>query len=327
MTLPTALIDPSNTIASPGPATEDKRNNPDNAGLHMSRRRLNRITSSPRFTQTITDMRMLFSAATNRIIHGTCELDSHADTSVAGPNTVVLEYTDQTANVSAFSDHHDVMRNIPIGTAATAYDNPHNGSTIILILHQALLMNDKVENTLICPNQLRANGIIVDDVPIHLSPAWQPSTHSILSPEDDIRLPLALKGIISFIETHTPTQEELDTCKWVVLTSEASWDPHLTSFNENEYLAMNAPEPKDRALLHSKSHHPNRQLLLNDLSCISSIFDDSYINVSVNSTTNRAPKVTPEQLSQRWGIGLQAAKDTLKVTTQKGIRHITGLIE
>jgi hypothetical protein len=93
---------------------------------------------------------------------------------------------------------------------------------------------------------------------------------------------------------------------------------------------MTTPDPKDRALLQLKSHHPNKQLLLNDLSCISSIFDDSYattINVSMTSTTKRAPKITPEQLSQRWGIGLQAAKDTLKVTTQKGIRHITGPIE
>jgi predicted ATP-binding protein involved in virulence len=64
-------------------------------------------------------------------------------------------------------------------------------------------MNDKVENTLICPNQLRANGIIVDDVPIHLSPAWQPSTHSILATEDNIRFPVALKGVISF---HTDTR-------------------------------------------------------------------------------------------------------------------------
>jgi hypothetical protein len=29
------------------------------------------------------------------VTHGTCKLDSHADTSVAGPNCVILEYTDQ----------------------------------------------------------------------------------------------------------------------------------------------------------------------------------------------------------------------------------------
>jgi hypothetical protein len=339
LTLPTALIDPTSagiipSVATGNPSLGDKRSNPENAGSHMSRRRLNRIMSGPRRTKpngiTKDSQRMLFRTSTNSVYHGTCELDSHADTCVAGPNSIVLEYTDQTANVSAFSDHHDVMKDVPIGTAATAYDNPQDGSTIILILHQALLMNDKVDNTLLCPNQLRANGLVVDDVPMHLAPYWQPSTHSIFSPEDDIQLPLTLHGVISLIETRTPTQEELDTCKWVVLTSDMTWDPHSSLFHENECLAATTPDPKDRVLLPIKTYHSNLRLYDNDLLGISSIFDDSYsrnLNISMTNTTTRTPRITPELLSQRWGIGLQAAKDTLKVTTQKGIRHISGPLE
>jgi hypothetical protein len=37
-------------------------------------------------------------------------------------------------------------------------------------------------------------------------------------------------------------------------------------------------------------------------------------------TNDRHSKVTPEELSRKWNIGLQTVKDTLKVTTQKGIR-------
>jgi hypothetical protein len=37
-------------------------------------------------------------------------------------------------------------------------------------------------------------------------------------------------------------------------------------------------------------------------------------------TNERHSKVTPEELSRKWSIGLQTAKDTLRVTTQKGIR-------
>jgi hypothetical protein len=33
----------------------------------------------------------------------------------------------------------------------------------------------------------------------------------------------------------------------------------------------------------------------------------------------RGTSVTPEHLFQRWGIGLEGAKATLKVKTQKGI--------
>ena len=37
-------------------------------------------------------------------------------------------------------------------------------------------------------------------------------------------------------------------------------------------------------------------------------------------TNERHSKVTPEELSRKWSVGLQTAKDTLRVLTQKGIR-------
>jgi transposase InsO family protein len=38
----------------------------------------------------------------------------------------------------------------------------------------------------------------------------------------------------------------------------------------------------------------------------------------------RSSRVTPENLAQRWGIHLIAAKETIKVTTQKGIHYSVG---
>ena len=37
-------------------------------------------------------------------------------------------------------------------------------------------------------------------------------------------------------------------------------------------------------------------------------------------TNERHSRVTPEEVARKWNIGLQTAKDTLKVTTQAGIR-------
>jgi hypothetical protein len=37
-------------------------------------------------------------------------------------------------------------------------------------------------------------------------------------------------------------------------------------------------------------------------------------------SNKRHPQVTSEQLSERWNIGLTQAKNTLQVTTQRGIR-------
>jgi len=88
---------------------------------------------------------------------GNCELDSHADTLVAGANFVVLEYTDASCSVSPFFKTYE------------SKENEATGVTYILILGQALCFGVDVESSLLCPNQLCANGVIVDDIPVHLS--------------------------------------------------------------------------------------------------------------------------------------------------------------
>ena len=240
ITIPTALVDSQSmaNISTSQASQDNKRANPESAGSAISRRRLAAISSSIR--KHTTSHRQVSNATSNRnsVIHRTCELDSHADTCVAGPNCVILEYTDLTASVSAFSSYHENFDDVPIVTAATAYDDPSNGCTTILILNQALYLGDKVDNTLLCPNQLRSYGIIVDDIPIHLAPPNYPATHSIHCPEQDLQIPLSLMGVFSYFDTRTPTQEELDTCKWVILTDPNVWEPHSSSFQENERIAI-----------------------------------------------------------------------------------------
>ena len=83
---------------------------------------------------------------------------------------------------------------------ATAYDNKNTGMTYILVLGQALLFGDKVESSLLCPNQIRSNGVIVDDIPVHLSHD-NSSTHLITFPDDNITIPLKMNGCFSYIPT------------------------------------------------------------------------------------------------------------------------------
>ncbi len=124
------------------------------------------------------------------IVHSISELDSHADTCIAGPSCIVLEYTDQVVNISAYSEQLDTMENIPIVTAAATLDDPKTGITTILVIGQALYMGDKVKSMLLCPNQLRANRLVVDDIPKHLAPKDRPSSHSIYSPDVDYVIPI-----------------------------------------------------------------------------------------------------------------------------------------
>ena len=59
-----------------------------------------------------------------------------------------------------------------------------NRRNIILIMGQALDFGNRMKNSLLCPNQMRANGIVVDDVPMHLAPNGQ-LTLSIYVPDED----------------------------------------------------------------------------------------------------------------------------------------------
>ena len=69
--------------------------------------------------------------------HGRCEMDSHAETTVAGNNCVVLRYTDRSWDVALFLDKYTPMKDTPIVSAATIYTsaNRHN---YILVFNEDL---------------------------------------------------------------------------------------------------------------------------------------------------------------------------------------------
>jgi len=314
-------------------ATGEKRPNTETAGSQMSRRRINKVVSSSRFpSRNISQVTYRQYHNHSDVISGPCELDSHADTNVAGANCVVMEVTNQTVNVSAFSESHGVMENIPIVTAATAFDDSQTGITYILILGQSIYLGDHMPNSLICPNQLRANGIQVDDCPRHLAPRDQPSTHSIHSPDDNVTIPLSLKGVTSYFSTRTPTVHELETCKWIILSNEYNWDPHSDFFSSQEDHFQELEEHtqnniRDRRIYEIRTkNHKITANYDNDFGSISSALDDSYIIAATNTST-REYELNAEALSKKWCIGLDAARKTLRCTTQKGIRNTLYPIE
>ena len=87
------------------------------------------------------------------------EIDIRADTICAGKASRVIEYTDQVCDVSPFTSEYEPMRNIPVAKTATAYDHPNDHETYILVTAQSLYFGDKLENTLLCLNQVRSHGI------------------------------------------------------------------------------------------------------------------------------------------------------------------------
>ena len=176
-------------------------------------------------------------AATSVGTHTTnqTELDSHADTSVAGANFRILYESGEHATVSTFT-HEQQFDKIPIGTAATAWTD-RAGQTYILRLNQALLFGDRLDHSLLCPNQLRHFGHKVDDVPVQFD---RDSTHSIhlrteLQEGNEVTLPLMIQGVVSYFTSRFPTPYELDTCPHINLTSDQSWDPNGSLLEDTEF--------------------------------------------------------------------------------------------
>jgi hypothetical protein len=124
---------------------------------------------------------------------------------VAGANTKVTGYTDTKVSVSPFSDSYEAIKDVPIATVATAWDDPATGEVIVLYINEALYFGDKMSHTLLCPNQLRANGWQVQDVPKQFEAE---SAHAIIDPTGTFRMPLEMSGVISYLPTRKPTEKE-----------------------------------------------------------------------------------------------------------------------
>ncbi len=149
---------------------------------------------------TRTAARYVMDTSQMNDVAGRTELDTHADTCVAGRNTVVLDLTGKVVLVAPFCEaEYDTMQDVPIATVATAYDCPRTGRTLVLIINEAIYLGETIEHTLLCPNQLRANGLRVNDCPRQYDPT---SDRSIYVPESDVTIPLSMQGVISRESQH-----------------------------------------------------------------------------------------------------------------------------
>jgi len=150
----------------------------------------------------------------------------------------VIEYLDQFCDVFPFLSEYEPLPNVLIVNAATVYHYPDcSGELFILLFHQVLYVGNQVEASLLCPNQMRVHGVVVDNCPIHLSPNCS-STHSIYVPEHDLRIPLQLDGIVSHIDTFCPSDGNLEHGTWVEMTLLTDWDPYSWDFLWQEAKAM-----------------------------------------------------------------------------------------
>ena len=127
--------------------------------INISSHSYNQISQIKSTKRTIAQVRRVATSyVPTSTTYGRCELDSHADTIVAGANCIILQYTGQECSVHPYSDSYAPKHNVPIVNVATAFQCQETGQTYILILNECLWMGDTLKHSLINPNQLRHFG-------------------------------------------------------------------------------------------------------------------------------------------------------------------------
>jgi hypothetical protein len=229
-----------------------------------------------------------------------------------------------------------------------------NGKTLLLIIHQSIFSPTLSYNLLITM-QIRLHDVVVNETPIFQCLKHTNLSHSISVRGDNVDdvfvIPLDLHGVVSCFPTFKPSQEEFETCDRSELTFETQeYDPSARTFHDQEAgmtdswgnlnisgelnpkwrqvfsLRQKEVEIKFLSAKYSdttaKFQDPSAELddgtLLAELHCLTTA---TYFNVSlVNSEMRDKSVVDAATLSKNWGIGIESAKRTRLVTTQRGIR-------
>ncbi len=135
-------------------------------------------------------------------------------------------------SVDPYSKSLGSTTNVPVGLNAIAYDCPHTHRTAILFLPYSLSM-DTLDHHLLSTFQLRAAGVVVNDVALqHTSPDDRDvTTHCIviMDPTPFV-IPLNLDGIMSGFLTRKPTWDEINDPEGTdvlhfYLTPSEPWNP------------------------------------------------------------------------------------------------------
>ena len=275
-------------------------------------------------------------------VAGHMELDSHADSTVLGQNCVILSYSGRECDVRPYSDEYDAVQNIPVVTGATAWTSAETGETYILVFHEALWFGDRLDHSLINPNQLRHFGIDVVDNPYADTPM------GIKLGDDDDDIPFTSKGTTIYFDSRTPTDAELQNCRHVHLTCQQPWDPHNVCFPNGSTRREEGEEQGFSSLTVAAIQRKERLQQSYDMGLDAGIrgtVDDpatlatrliQSVKVSAVETNpdrmddlpgprtfisgKRKTSVDPRDLAERWGISLSKATQTLKVTTQRILR-------
>ena len=167
------------------------------------------------------------------------EADSHADTTCLGGSALKILDFNTPVNVHGY-DPSLGSKQYRVITGGVAYTHPFSGLRYHLIIHQAIHMPDLAHH-LLCPMQLRANDVTVNDCPKIYCKDPTEESHAIVAKDEygkHVILPFYLRGVTSYFDTEPLTREEY----------EAHEHPRIELTNQHLTWAPSAPTYEDQRI-------------------------------------------------------------------------------
>ena len=124
--------------------------------------------------------------------------NSNADTCCLGKHFIIMQMTSRTADTYPFDDAYEPNVDVSIVTGATAWTTSMDQMTYILKFYELLYYGNKLNQSLINPNQLHHNGVDFWDNPYE-------SSHKLsIQIDQGPRIPLTYEGAELKFATHVP---------------------------------------------------------------------------------------------------------------------------
>jgi hypothetical protein len=178
----------------------------------------------------------------------------------------------------------------------------------------------------------------VNDVPRQFDPS---SSFSIVDPAQDLEIELSVHGVEAGFTSCKPTVQEMELYPHYELASKSIWGPNDGSLAEAESRVVKAAFQERTSECATIRNDDNADLYDHVIGSVTVAAENSIGDgldgnedeevykrcpevreISALSTEERRWVITPEILSQQWGIGLDTANKTLRATTQAGVRNV-----
>ena len=136
--------------------------------------------------------------------------------------------------MAPFYGTYEPMKDDAILSAATGFTST-TGRKYIIVFHECFYM-PKLSHTLIKPNQLRQFQTQVQENP------YATDSMSITSSDGNLISCLESEGTNIFLNTWSPTKEDLASLPHIELTFQQPWEPHNISFPATKYYVKEEME-------------------------------------------------------------------------------------